>query len=393
MVEEKVKREPNKESRLIQLLPIIFFIGIMFSMSWHYPMWMDEYVFYKLARDFPDYSMNKSLFFEGRPEMLVPSIEWGDVDKEAMFGLVYDTPIYPHTPLTVMLMSPLVKGLNYLADEGIIKHIEDEPGYIGVSPEEIAQNRAELITNVLRTISILTVAASMWLIFKMLRYKIGVSAYLFAMPIAACSMALTGAILFYWDVFMMFFFVLTLYLMEVKPKSRWKYVTACCLVNTKMFLGIVFLLPLVVKALKEGGWKPGFKMALPALSILPFYITTVIVTGNLFFPFTHYYAQIPGHNFIYSLNTVGEYIKILVSLGMPVFLVLTVPILWFWKKYPEYALFWVLGFVYAWGTGLGITHAATILYSGALVWPLVGYEFRVLERAKSWIKRRTLTTE
>lgn len=378
-----------KESRLMQLLPIIFFTTVMFSMSWHYPMWMDEYVFYRLADSFPDYSMNKSIFFEDRPEMLVPTVEWKGIDKVETFGWVYDTDIYPHTPLMVMLMSPVVKGLNYLADEGIIPHIEDEPGYIGVSPEEIEQNRAEFATNILRTISILTIAASIWLIFKMFRHKIGTSAYLFAMPIGACLMMLTGAILFYWDVFMMFFFVLTLYLMEVKPNSRWKYITACALVNTKMFIGMMFLVPLVVKALKEGGWKPSFKMALPALSILPFYIATVIVTGEPLYVFTHYLAQIPVHNYVYTLNSATDYLRILVTLGMPVFLILTVPILWFWRKYPEYVLFWALSLIYAWGTGLGITHTSTMLYSGALVWPLVGYEFRILERVKGWIKAKT----
>lgn len=387
-----MKEKPKESQLLIQLLPIIFFTTVMFSMSWHYPMWMDEYVFYRLASSFPNYSMNKSIFFEDRPEVLVPSVDWKGIDREEAFSLVYDTPIYPHTPLTIMAMSPVVKGLNYLAGRDIIPYIEDEPGYVGTTQEEIAQNRAEIMTNVFRTISIFTVAASIWLIFKTLRHKVGTSAYLFAMPIGACLMALTGAILFYWDVFMMFFFVLTLYLMEVKPKSKWKYVVACALVNTKMFIGIVFLAPLVIKALKENGWKSSFKMALPVLSILPFYTATVVVTGEPLYVFTHYLAQIPVHNFIYTLNSAGDYLRILTTVGMPIFLLLTLPIFWFWKKYPEYVVFWVLGTAYAWGTGLGITHAATIIYVGALTWPLVGYEFRVIEKVKGWLKAKTEAT-
>jgi len=377
-----------KESRLVQLLPIIFFTGIMFSMSWHYPMWMDEYVFYRLASSFPDYSMNKSIFFEDRPSMLEPTIDWGEIDREEIFGLVYDAPIYTHTPLPVILVSPVVKGLNYLADKDIIPHIEDEPGYIGTTPEEMAQNRAEFMTNILRGISILIVAASMWFIFKMLRHKIGKSAYLFAMPIAGCMTLFTGGMLFYWDVFMMFFFVLTLYLMETKPNSRWKYITACALVNTKIFLGIMFLAPLVLKALKESDWKAGFKMALPALSILPFYIATVVVTGEPLYVFTRYITMMPQtHNFVYSFLSPMDHLIILVNLGLPVFLILTVPIFKYWRKYPEYILFWMLGLVYAWACGLGITHISTMLYTGALIWPLVGYELRILEKIKGWIKR------
>tara|TARA_Y100000310_G_scaffold164294_2_gene164131 strand:+ start:1206 stop:2396 length:1191 start_codon:yes stop_codon:yes gene_type:complete len=386
MVEEKMKSPSNKF--LYQIAPLLFFVAVMFGMSFYYPMWMDEYVFYRLADSFPDYSMNKSIFFEDRPEILTPTVEWDSLDRDEMLSLVYDTPIYTHTPLMVMAMSPIVKGLNYLADEGIISHIEDEPGYIGVTEEEMKQNRAETMTSILRVISIFVVAASMWLIFKMMEHKVGKNAYLFAIPVAGSIMALMGAFLFYWDVFMIFFFVLTLYLMEVKPQSKWKYVTACALVNTKLFIGIMFLFPLAVKALKEDGWWKGFKMALPALSILPFYIATVIITGEPLYIFTHYLAQVPLHNFIYTLNSPMDYLVILLNLGMPVFLITTTPILWFWKKYPEYVIFWAMAMFYAWATGLGITHTSTLVYSGALVAPLVAFEFDIVSKLQRWTKSK-----
>jgi hypothetical protein len=215
----------------------------------------------------------------------------------------------------------------------------------------------------------------------------------FAIPIATGVMMLYGAFLFYWDVFMMFFFALTLYLMEVKPNSKWKYVTACCLVNTKMFLGIAFLFPLFLKAFFDGlktGWKfplPGWKMALPILSIIPFYAYATYVTGDFLYFWKHYSAQVPLHDFIYTLNSPLDYFLILLNLGMFWFVPMTAPIIFFIKKYPTYVVFWVMSMIYAWATGLGITHTATMIYSGSLVFPLVAYEFKLKDRIVHFIQR------
>lgn len=379
---------------------IILFGAVMFGMSWRTPMWMDEYCFYRLSLGLPSYSMNDDIFFKDRPAMLFPNIDWESrgLNREAMFELVYDTPVYPHTPLTVIIVSPLVKGLDYLADQKIIPHIEDEPGYlVGAAKDPLlfASMRAEFITNILRFISIFFSMATLWLIFKILEKKIGKPALFFAVPIATSIMMLYGAYLFYWDVFMMFFFALTLYIMEAHPTSKWEYVTACCLVNTKMFLGIAFLFPLFLKAAfddyKLKGFTfplfPGWKMALPILSIIPFYAYSIYILGDPLYFWKHYQAQVPLHDFIYTLNSPFDYFLILLNLGMFWFVPMTAPIILFIKKYPAYVMFWIMSMVYAWATGLGITHTATMVYSGALVFPLVAHEFHLYEKTLKLIKR------
>jgi len=383
---------------LIQAAPIIFLVAIMFGTSLNSPMWMDEYVFYKLASNFPDYSSTADWFFVDRPEILTPSVEWenSELNQRESLSRTYDTSIYTHTPFTVMLVSPVVKGLNYLADNDIMPHIEDEPGYIGITEEEVAQNRAETMTTILRLIPMALFAASLWLIFKLMCRKVGKSAYLFAVPIALTTLILIGNYLFYWDAFMMFFFALTLYLMEMKPEGKWHYLTACLLVNTKIFLGIAFLLPLVVLAFtrkREGQWTSAFKMCLPALSILPFYIATVVVTGEPLYVFTHYIAQIPIHRFSYSFLTWPDSLFLYTSLGIPFFLILTLPILRYFKKYPAYAVFWILAMFYAWGTGLGITHMSTMPYIGALTFPLVANEWRIMDKVQGWLKVKAKPTD
>jgi len=382
MTSDKPTRD--KPKMLYWALFTLVIAAVIFGASLHSPMWMDEYLFYKLASDFPDYHSEADWFFKDRPSMLAPSVDWEEIDPEKAMRAIYDTPIFVHTPLAVILVSPVVKGLNYLADKEIIPHIEEQPGAVAstADPEDYAAQRAETITTILRLIfPIGLFIASSYLIFKLLWFKVGASAYFFALPMTLLIQVLIGNYLFYWDVFMMFFFTLALYLMETKPKSRWKYVAACCLVNTKMFLGIVFLLPLIVKALKEGGWKSGLKMVLPALSILPFYFTTVIVTGDLFYPFTHYLAATYIHTWVYtSLVTPANWLELLIQPCMPLYIILTVPILFMWRRYPVYATLFLITTAYAWGTGLGLTHISTQLCVGAMVAPLVMHRFGAMKK-------------
>lgn len=386
-----------------QLMMVLFFGATMLGMSLRTPMWMDEYCFYRLSLGLPDYAMNADIFFEDRPAMLAPNIDWDSrgIDRDKMFRLVYDTPIYSHTPLAPILMWPVVKGLDILADYEIIPHIEEETGYTYQATKDIKEFmklRAEIITNILRAITITLCCVTLWLIFKIMEKKIGKrGALFFGIPVGACTMMMYGAYLFYWDAFMMFFFVLTLYFMEVKPDSKWKYVTACCLVNTKMFLGIAFLFPLFVKAFiedyKKSGWVwpiPGYKMALPILSIIPFYIAIVLVTHDPLSVVTRYLAQVPLHDFIYSLNGWKEWVNILTTLGMQFFVPMTVPIVFYIKKYPEYVIFLAMTLVYAWSTGLGITHVSSMVYSGALVFPLVAHEWRLLDKTMKLYRKLKL---
>lgn len=385
-----MKRFKISNKFLAEVAPIIFFMAIMLGSSVKMPMIIDEYCFYKLADNFPDYSSTPDWFFVDRPSVLSESIDWEatDCEQRPMFDLVYDTSIYTHVPLPVILVTPAVKALNWMADNTPLPHIEDEPGLLGRSDEEVAGSRAEIITILLRIISITLCGAAIWLAYKTMRHKVGVNVWVFVLPLAFGLVLISGSTyLFYWDVFMMFFFVLTLYLMEVHPNSKWKYLVACCLVNTKMFLGIAFLGILVVKAIKDN-WRTSWKMMLPALSIIPFYIATVMVTGDPLYIFTHYLNQAPIHNLMYTYFSAWDYVVLLFGQGVIQVLLITSPILWYWKKYPTYALLWLMIPIYCWGTGLGRTHASAFIYSGILTFPLVMYELRVIERIQNWVRDR-----
>jgi hypothetical protein len=362
----------------------------------HYPIWMDEYVFYRLSSQLPEYSSTADWFYDDRPEVMNASMDWESMgfDYDAALRLTYDTPVFHHTPLAPILVWPLVKGLNTLADNGVIPHIEEQPGAYPIrynpdgsfaSDEEVHRNvllqHAEIITVILRLIPLGLFFISMWLIYNLMSRKVGLNAMLFIIPVAVSDVLLSGSYMFYWDAFMLFFFVLTLYLMETKPDGKWHYLTAMCMINTKIFIPFLFLIPLIMK-----GWQKSKKealfMLLTGFSILPFYAVTVAQTGDLFYLFHHYTEGVWITSFIYTSMLDP---KTLLNFGTVVYFIATLPILYYYKKYPVYATAFLMGMLYGWGSGLGITQLSTLLYVGALVTPLLGGEWHIMERVQGWI--------
>lgn len=386
-----------KGSRIwLWLAPLIFVLSIAFMNNMHYPMWMDEYVFYRLSSQLPDYSSTADWFYNDRPEVMNSSMDWESMgfNYEGALRLTYDTPVFHHTPLATILVWPIVKGLNVLADNEAIPHIEEQPGAYPVKynpdgtfsdidqvRQNILKQHTEVITIVLRCIPLGLFALSVWLIYKMMSRKVGLNAMLWVLPVAVSDVLLSGSYMFYWDAFMMFFFVLTLYLMKSKPDGYWQYLTASCMINTKMFIPFLFLIPLIIMGFRQSR-RNGLLMFLPALSILPFYFTMVHASGDLFYPFTHYIEGIWIHNFIY-VNMLS--LKTLLNFGIIAFMVFTLPILYYFRKHPEYAALYLIGMLYAWGTGLGITQLSVLLYIGAMVTPVIGGELHVMERVQKWI--------
>ena len=182
---------------------------------------------------------------------------------------------------------------------------------------------------------------------------------------------------------MMFFLVLTLYLQEMHPNSKWKYVTACCLVNTKMWIGLAFLLPIVILEFRRN-WKTCWKMMLPALSIIPWWIITSEVTHQPLYLWTHYWNQMYLHNSIDVINSFSNYFNIFMLQSMPLYVAIFIMLLLKFPKHLEYAVFLLMAMAYEWGNTLSTTYLPSILCSAALAMPLVSYEWNLIERSKKW---------
>ncbi len=378
----------NISNRTLGWLAPIFLIGsIMFMSSGNTPIWMDEYAFYRLSSGLPNYSSTANWILEDRPSLMNASVDWDREEMVKAMELTYTNPVYPHTPLAPVLVSPLVKGLNKLADNEVIPHIEEEQGMLPIDKDDkdnynVSLNKAEFITKILRIIPILLVCLSLVLAFKIAYKKVGNRAYFFAIPVAACVRLLTGAYFFYWDAFMMFFFTLTLYIAENHPDSKWKYLTACMLVNTKIFVSFLFLIPLIIK---------DRKMIWTAFSIIPFWLVTWHSTGNIWYLFDHYTSGTYITQFVYSLYTPSSFFMLIYSLGILFMLIMVLPLFRYWKKYLVYIAILVVGLFYAFGSGLGMTHLSTCIYLGALTFPYVVYEYHLAEKLSRWISPKKVT--
>jgi len=349
---------------IIAILPIIIFTTFLIRPAIRLPMWMDEYVFYRITSQLPSTATTIDWFYEDNPKVLYytfkyPNLAMGSMeDRKQIQRNNYDTPAYVHIPLANYLMYPLVRGVNFLADEGVIPHIEDTE----------SRDSAEPITIILRIVPIILFMASMWLIFRLLHHKVGASAYLFFVPGLFSIQGVYMQYTFYWDSFMWFFLILTLYLMETRPNSKWVFIAACCLANTKQVAGLLLLIPLAIQ---------NRKIILAALSTLPYYIATGLIAHDFFWIFNFMFAKgQPAYSWIYyHFNT-----SIIGRSGVIYYGIMTLPIFAFIRKYPAYVGIWIIMTAYAWGIGAGADKLAVMIYAGALIFPLVAYELKIIDR-------------
>ncbi len=317
----------NRKIELVSVIGVLLCLfALMMLFNFQSNEWFDEYVFARLSANLPSYSTSGDWINQ------IPSIVWyADVGQD-VYNLTYNAPIYLHMPLAPAIAYPLVKLTSDI--------------------------------HFLRILPICLSLGSMLLVYLITRRKVGLHAGLGLVPIVFSNVLLNGAMWFYWDTFMVFFFLLTLYIIEINPKSKWQYVVACCLVWTKFLFGIVFLIPLAIK---------NWKISLCALSIVPFYIITVIGTGDKTYMFTHYWNLVSFYKMNYSQNMLPYFWQIINAWGIIPYVILTGAILLFIKKYPTIVAFYILSIGYGFSLGLGVYQAAIMLYSGALTFPLVVY--------------------
>ncbi len=201
----------------------------------------DEYVFYRLSRQLPDMQTSVDWLFVDRPDLVLG-------DRQLNIQL-YDIPIALHPPLANYLVWPFAQ----LTDS----------------------------IQILRLIPIILSLVTLWLTYLIVKRRLGNSllTLLVLSPILLFKEVLAaGGTYFYYEAFMVFFLVLTIYLSD--KGSKWRYLSAAAMVLSKM-PGVLFLIPLVIK---ERNWK----MLLPGIVLLPYYVATVVITGDPLYLLSHW---------------------------------------------------------------------------------------------------------
>jgi hypothetical protein len=350
---------------LIFFIPLIL-CAVFFWQGLHIsPLWQDEYVFYRITSELPSTATSDTWFWVDNPKTTYNSEQWDkSIDRQTYFARIYNTPIYVHIPLINYMMYPVVKLGNYLADQGIISHIEDNQSH---------EQNAETMAIGFRIIPLVLFIITMWLVFLILERKVGNYVYLYFAPLLGSSAILSAVPYFYWDIFMWFFMVLTLYLME--RNSKWAYLTACLMVNTKITIGLLLLIPFIIK---------NRKMVFCALSLIPFYLATVFITHDIFWIFTHLGGTTGAYSWVYSFWD-SKYIWVF---GLPFYGILTLPILFYFKKYPVYASMYLITVIYGWGLGITSTKMVGMLISGTLVFPIWANEVKLFEKLGRFVNTK-----
>jgi hypothetical protein len=352
----------NKYIKIILfIIPFILFSGMFVAGAKTDPLWQDEYVFYRITQELPSTSTSDTWFWVDNPKTTYNSEQWGDsIDRQSVFAKIYNTPIYVHSPIWNYAVWPIVKVADYLADKGIIKHIESD---------QSKTQSAETMTIGLRLIPICLFIVTMWFVFLILWRKVGVYAYFYFVPMLASSAILSAVPYFYWDMFMWLLVVLTLYFQE--RNSKWAYLTGCLLVNTKIAIGLLLLIPFIIK---------NKKMILCAFSLIPFYVSTVVVTKDIFWIFTHLGGTTGAYSWLYSFWN-NSLIRIF---GLPFYAICTLPIFIYFKKYPVYCVLLLITIGYGWGFGIAITKMVGMLIAGGLATSLLLYELNI-KRIFRWV--------
>jgi len=151
-----------------------------------------------------------------------------------------------------------------------------------------------------------------------------------------------------------------------------------------MWIGMVFLLPIIIVEIRRN-WRTSWKMMLTVFSIIPWWIIATVITHNPIYLWSHYIATTWIWSYFNSLTTFSGYASLFIQQAIPIFIALFILILLKFPKHLEYAAYILIAVAYEWGNTLEVTYLPAMIFSVALVMPLVSYEYNLIERGKKWL--------
>jgi len=153
---------------------------------------------------------------------------------------------------------------------------------------------------------------------------------------------LGGGLWLYYDCFMWLFFTLSLWIIDVKPQSRWLYISLVAMLLSKE-TGLVLLIPLLLAYyFKTCSIRSTTLRTLPLLAFFAWYGYVWAVTGDAFYLWHHWTVLRYG-----SINT-DYLVYYLLNWGGVLFLLLTLPGLIASIRHKEYWAFLVLYCIAFW---------------------------------------------
>ena len=212
------------------------------------PIWADEYVFLKITDQLPKYS-STSKWLNDAEFSITADTEIGQI--------AYEGEVWGHPPMGNLLVWPLTKAVGNFIERIWIYRV-----FYGI-------------------IMLVTIG----LLADVIRRKFGYLVASFALlPLLIAPSLLQAGIYVYHDAAMCLFLALSIWLIEVRPESKWKYVTATAMVLSKIYAGM-FLVPLALLY-----WNKNWKVILCGLGLVPFLVYAWVVTGDPLYIVSHWSA-------------------------------------------------------------------------------------------------------
>jgi len=260
----------------------------------------DSYVFTRLTKSLPSYSTSSDWIRVDRPDLY-----WeNEYMPDRIFEDAYETPIWVHPPLPNILTWPIVQ-------------LTDNFRLLKVIPTGLF-------------------LISLYLLYLTLRKKLKPWQLLVCFsPVPFMTVALYGVPYFYYDTFMISFFVISIYL--ISRNSRWRYLTAVLMVLSKT-PAIILLIPLAL-------WNKNWKMLLPGLAIIPYLIATWVVSGNPFYIIDHWMTMSTYIQMHYEAYLANNIFNIILYSGVYIFIPILVLSIWKSWKLRGYYYAPVLGLI------------------------------------------------
>lgn len=279
--------------------------------------------------------------------------------------IIYLVVLFGFYALTQIFFSQLLASKHTMGDEAYFYQLASNPTkltgtlwYYGILPPLMASPLATYTSNwtILQLLPIGMSIISMTLVFAITKREVGAFALLFFVPIAIMGRMWEGMRWFYWDPFVIMFFMIALYL---ERQHKLSYIATCLLVNAKVLVGAFFVLPLALTNRKH---------MLAWATLIPSFIAIMIITKDPLY-IVHKFSEIGNpqsdiyHAVTFWLTTYKwDYIA---------FMALTLPCVFLVRRYPTYTAFYACALIYALLGGLGMSHTSPVIYAGALVFPLI----------------------
>jgi len=348
--QSKLAIQSKEQGRALYALALIVLIAVVsyaYASTTHLVITTDELVFAKISQSLPSYSSTANWLFDN--EEFLAQHEGFCVNEQDRITTInaYTAQVWLHPPLAEYLVYPVLK---------------------------IASNPVRDI-RYLRIIPFLLTIITAVLLSDIIRRKWGYAvAALSIIPMVASQWLLVAGITFYNDCFMWLFFALSMWLIEVKPKGKWQYLTATAMVLSKLN-AVVLLIPLLVLDYLKNK-KVNYKLASTTFAIIVFFVYQSIVASDALYQVHHWMLLREFSSSFITTNVlpnIGVYaLDWLLPLYIGLFLMVTYKAI----KNREvgnlpYILFCLITFVFGFGWGFFGYQVFPITYSGMLMMAII----------------------